>query len=112
MMETSPADLFTYIQPAENTAGQDIVVWYIGSLHHIPQYEDGPGALNGVSPVQWLEFTVRPRARKAATVPPFLAGLSFFLRLSSQKLSPPEAANITSQSIDLRWVQQAGTCTA
>lgn len=40
----------------ESIAGQDVVMWYSVSYHHLPRAEDSPAA-----PVQWNGFIVVPR---------------------------------------------------
>ena len=34
-------DVTTYIANSENVANADVVVWYMGSVHHLPRAEDG-----------------------------------------------------------------------
>jgi primary-amine oxidase len=40
----------------ESIDGQDVVVWYVLHLHHLPRTEDWPGM-----PVEWVGFTLKPR---------------------------------------------------
>jgi primary-amine oxidase len=41
---------------AESVDGQDVVVWYVLHIHHIPRTEDWPAM-----PVDWVGFTLKPR---------------------------------------------------
>jgi primary-amine oxidase len=40
----------------EPVEGQNVVVWYVLHLHHLPRTEDWPGM-----PVEWVGFTLKPR---------------------------------------------------
>jgi hypothetical protein len=40
----------------ESVAGQDVLVWYVVHVHHLPRTEDWPGM-----PVEWVGFTLKPR---------------------------------------------------
>ena len=40
----------------ESVDGQDVVVWYVLHVHHIPRAEDWPAM-----PVDWVGFTLKPR---------------------------------------------------
>jgi primary-amine oxidase len=40
----------------EPVDGQDVVVWYVVHVHHIPRTEDWPAM-----PVEWVGFTLKPR---------------------------------------------------
>jgi primary-amine oxidase len=40
----------------ESVDGEDIVVWYVVHVHHLPRTEDHPGM-----PVEWVGFTLKPR---------------------------------------------------
>jgi len=40
----------------ESIDGQDVVVWYVLHIHHIPRTEDWPAM-----PVDWVGFTLKPR---------------------------------------------------
>jgi primary-amine oxidase len=40
----------------ESIEGQDVVVWYVVHVHHLPRTEDWPGM-----PVHWVGFTLKPR---------------------------------------------------
>jgi primary-amine oxidase len=40
----------------ESVDGQDVVVWYVLHVHHIPRTEDWPAM-----PVDWVGFTLKPR---------------------------------------------------
>jgi primary-amine oxidase len=40
----------------EPIEGQDVVVWYVLHMHHLPRTEDWPGM-----PVEWVGFTLKPR---------------------------------------------------
>lgn len=56
-------DLPTYISPAEGVANSDIVVWYMGSVHHLPRAEDGEivGVIfQGSAHVMWTGWLMKP----------------------------------------------------
>ena len=40
----------------EPVEGQDVVVWYVLHVHHIPRTEDWPDM-----PIDWVGFTLKPR---------------------------------------------------
>jgi primary-amine oxidase len=40
----------------ESVDGEDVVVWYVVHVHHLPRTEDYPGM-----PVEWVGFTLKPR---------------------------------------------------
>src|SRR5207245_630017 len=40
----------------ESVDGQDVVVWYVVHVHHIPRTEDWPAM-----PVEWVGFRLKPR---------------------------------------------------
>ena len=40
----------------EPVEGQDVVVWYVLHMHHLPRTEDWPGM-----PLEWVGFTLKPR---------------------------------------------------
>ena len=58
-----PQGLPGYINPAQPTMGQDIVVWYWGPLHHSYREEDGVevnGTFTGVAQTMWTGFMLKP----------------------------------------------------
>lgn len=65
--ERRPENLPSYISPPENISSADIVVWYMGSLHHHPRDEDGQfiNVLGGrywygEAHVMWTGFMLKP----------------------------------------------------
>ena len=59
MRPTLPA----YLLPPESTVNTDIVVWYMGSIHHLPRDEDGEvvnGFWQGEAHVMWTGFMLKP----------------------------------------------------
>jgi len=57
------AQLPAYVNPPQNTANADIVVWYKGSIHHHPRDEDGEFIGNywhGEALVMWTGFMLKP----------------------------------------------------
>ena len=56
-------DVVAYASNSQPTAGQDLVVWYKGSLHHFPRDEDGEfsgGYWKGEAHVMWTGFMMMP----------------------------------------------------
>jgi primary-amine oxidase len=56
-------DLPTYISNAENVASSDVVVWYMGSVHHLPRAEDGEtqnALFVGSAHVMWTGWLLKP----------------------------------------------------
>jgi Cu2+-containing amine oxidase len=61
--ETEARSLPDYINPPENVANADVVLWYKGSLHHHPRDEDGEfvnGAWVGEAHLMWTGFMLMP----------------------------------------------------
>jgi Cu2+-containing amine oxidase len=61
--EMRPSALPTYISPAESVSNTDIVVWYWGSVHHLPRDEDGEttgGYWRGEAHLMWTGFMLKP----------------------------------------------------
>jgi len=73
--EMFAGELPTYASPPESVSNTDIVVWYTGSIHHMPRLEDGQfscvedldneGAQIcfwvGVTRVMWVGFMLKPQ---------------------------------------------------
>jgi Cu2+-containing amine oxidase len=56
-------DLPTYVANAENVANADVVVWYMGSVHHTPRAEDGEmvkGVFLGAAHLMWTGWVLKP----------------------------------------------------
>jgi Cu2+-containing amine oxidase len=56
-------DLPTYISNAETVANSDVVVWYMGSVHHLPRAEDGEdrnGLFVGSAHLMWTGWLLKP----------------------------------------------------
>ena len=56
-------DLTTYIGNAEAVASSDVVVWFTGSVHHLPRAEDGEtvnGTFRGAALVMWTGWLLKP----------------------------------------------------
>jgi Cu2+-containing amine oxidase len=61
--EMNAKDVVAYASNSQPTAGQDLVVWYKGSLHHFPRDEDGEfsgGYWKGEAHVMWTGFMMMP----------------------------------------------------
>ena len=62
--EMRPSNLPSYITPAEIVSNSDIVLWYWGSLHHMPRDEDGEVVntywWQGEAHVMWTGFMLKP----------------------------------------------------
>ena len=61
--EMRPKNLPTYISPPEIVSNSDIVLWYWGSLHHLPRDEDGEPVGNyfqGEAHLMWTGFMLKP----------------------------------------------------
>jgi Cu2+-containing amine oxidase len=57
------AQLPSYVNPPQNAANTDIVVWYKGSIHHHPRDEDGEYVghyWRGEALVMWTGFMLKP----------------------------------------------------
>ena len=57
------AQLPNYVNPPQNAANADIVVWYKGSIHHHPRDEDGEYVghyWHGEALVMWTGFMLKP----------------------------------------------------
>lgn len=53
-----------YARRGENIRDTDVVVWYNAPGHHEPRSEDGEfrgGVFNGVTPIMWCGFELKPR---------------------------------------------------
>jgi Cu2+-containing amine oxidase len=58
-----PANLPSYIIPAQSVNSADVVVWYWGSIHHLTRDEDGTETtfdFSGVAQVMWGGFMLKP----------------------------------------------------
>ena len=56
-------DLPAYISNAETVANADVVVWYMGSVHHLPRAEDGElqkGTFVGSAHLMWTGWLLKP----------------------------------------------------
>ena len=56
-------DVTTYIANSENVANADVVVWYMGAVHHLPRAEDGEsvnGLFRGAAPLMWTGWLLKP----------------------------------------------------
>lgn len=56
-------DLPTYVANNQPVANNDVVVWYMGSVHHGPRREDGEvvnGSLVGSAQVMWTGWVMKP----------------------------------------------------
>lgn len=56
-------DLPAYIANTEVVAGSDVVVWYMGAVHHLPRAEDGEnvsGRFVGSAHVMWTGWLLKP----------------------------------------------------
>lgn len=56
-------DLPAYIANGQPVSNADIVVWYMGSVHHLPRREDGQevsGTLVGSAQVMWTGWVMKP----------------------------------------------------
>jgi Cu2+-containing amine oxidase len=62
--EMRPKSLPSYISPAQSVSSSDIVLWYWGSVHHLPRDEDGEVVnnyyLQGEAHVMWTGFMLKP----------------------------------------------------
>lgn len=61
--EMRPANLPSYITPAQSVNSADVVVWYWGSIHHLTRDEDGTETtfdFSGVAQVMWGGFMLKP----------------------------------------------------
>jgi Cu2+-containing amine oxidase len=48
---------------SENVANADVVVWYMGSVHHLPRAEDGEdvnGLFRGAAHLVWTGWLLKP----------------------------------------------------
>jgi len=71
-LEMWAKDLPKYVDPPQSVVKSDIVVWYIGSIHHVVRDEDGGfvdeegrfvkdgGSWKGVTHVVWTGFMLEP----------------------------------------------------
>ncbi len=56
-------DVTTYISNGENVANADVVVWYMGAVHHLPRAEDGEsvnGTFRGSAHLMWTGWLLKP----------------------------------------------------
>lgn len=56
-------DLPAYAANAQNVANNDVVVWYMGAVHHAPRAEDGElvnGRIEGAAQVMWTGWLLKP----------------------------------------------------
>ena len=56
-------DLPAYAANAQNVANTDVVVWYMGAVHHAPRAEDGElvnGRIEGAAQVMWTGWLLKP----------------------------------------------------
>lgn len=56
-------DVTTYIANGENVSNADVVVWYMGSVHHLPRAEDGEtvgGVFRGAAMLMWTGWVLKP----------------------------------------------------
>jgi Cu2+-containing amine oxidase len=56
-------DLPSYIANAEAVADSDVVVWYMGAVHHLPRAEDGEslkGTFVGAAHLMWTGWVLKP----------------------------------------------------
>jgi Cu2+-containing amine oxidase len=62
--QMSARHLPDYVAPRQNVANTDVVIWYKGSLHHIPRDEDGrkvgQDGWEGETQVMWTGFIMMP----------------------------------------------------
>lgn len=56
-------DLPAYAANGENVANNDVVVWYMGAVHHAPRAEDGElvnGRIEGAAQMMWTGWLLKP----------------------------------------------------
>jgi Cu2+-containing amine oxidase len=56
-------DLPTYTSNGENVVNEDVVVWYMGAVHHLPRAEDGEsvnGVFRGAAHLMWTGWLLKP----------------------------------------------------
>ena len=56
-------DLPDYIANGESVANADVVVWYMGAVHHLPRAEDGEkvsGTFRGSAHLMWTGWLLKP----------------------------------------------------
>lgn len=56
-------DVPSYVANGENVSNADVVVWYMGSLHHLPRAEDGEsvnGVFRGAAHLMWTGWVLKP----------------------------------------------------
>ena len=50
----------TMVNANTSVDGQDLVVWYVQRVHHVPRDEDGDGVSQNM-PIEWTGFEIEPR---------------------------------------------------
>jgi Cu2+-containing amine oxidase len=62
--QMSARHLPDYVAAGQNVANTDVVIWYKGSLHHMPRDEDGQtvgnGGWQGEAQCMWTGFIMMP----------------------------------------------------
>jgi len=56
-------DVTTYIANGENVANADVVLWYMGAVHHLPRAEDGESVkdvFRGSAHLMWTGWLLKP----------------------------------------------------